>query len=139
MQRQATSNQLKNYMKTDSRLKFDTNQLQNNLKTDTCPACPCPKSDSSVQLAWCCCVGFSTTQQVSVFELSESAVGFYIIVLLFLNRCSDKPPQINMFLCVGQFYKNSNHKLNRGMHSDWCRSAENRLKHTFYQLKALKA
>ena len=51
----------------------------NNLKT--CLACPCPKTDSSAQLAWCCCVGFSTTQQVSVFELSQSAVGFYIIVL----------------------------------------------------------
>ena len=82
MQRQATSNQLKNYMKTDSRLKFDTNQLQNNLKTDTCPACPCPKSDSSAQLAWCYCVSFSTTQQVSVLELSKSAVGFYIIFLV---------------------------------------------------------
>ena len=26
-------------------------------------SCPCAKTDSSFQLVWCCCVGFSTTQQ----------------------------------------------------------------------------
>ena len=41
-------------------IKPDTNQLQYSLKTDTCPACPCPKSDSSAQLARFCCVGFWT-------------------------------------------------------------------------------
>ena len=68
-------------MKTDSRVKSDTNSLQYNLKSDTCPVCPCLKSDSSAQLSWCCCVGFRNTQQVMVFELSQSAVGFHIIVL----------------------------------------------------------
>ena len=55
-------------------MKSDTNQLQYNLKSDTCPACPCPKSDSSAKLAWCCCVGYCTTQQMSVFELSQYKV-----------------------------------------------------------------
>ena len=51
---------------TDSRVKSDTNQLQYSLKTDTYLACPYAKTDSSAQLAWCCCVGFSTTQHSSV-------------------------------------------------------------------------
>ena len=70
-------------MKTDSRLKSDTNQLQFNLKSDTCPAYPCPKSDSPALLAWCCCVGFCTTQQKLFFGLSQIAVRFYITVLIF--------------------------------------------------------
>ena len=44
---------LRQIRETDSRVKSDTNQLQYNLKTGTCPASPCPKSDSSAQLAWC--------------------------------------------------------------------------------------
>ena len=42
----------KTYIQTDSNVKSDTNQLKYSLKTDTCPACPCAKTDSSVQLAW---------------------------------------------------------------------------------------
>ena len=63
------------------RFKSKTNQLQYNLNSDTCPACPCPKSYSSVQLALCCCVSFCTTLQVSLFGLSQSAAGFYIILI----------------------------------------------------------
>ena len=66
----------KNYIESDSGVKSDTNQLLYNLKTETCPACPCPKSDSSVQLAWCCCwVKFST-------QLSRAGVN---IVLKTVN------------------------------------------------------
>ena len=54
----------KRYIETDSRVKPDTKKLQYSLKTDTCPACPCAKTDSSAQLAWCCCVGFCTTHKV---------------------------------------------------------------------------
>ena len=49
-------------IETDSKVKSDTNQLQYSLKTDKCPACPCAKTNSSAQFAWCCCVSFSTTQ-----------------------------------------------------------------------------
>ena len=67
-------------------------------KFDTCPACPCPKSDSFALFVWCCCVGFCTTQQV--FGLSQSTVGFYILVLfnfllknlIFLNFLAEHSP-----------------------------------------------
>ena len=72
----------KNYIESDSRVKSDTNQLQYNLKSNTCPDCPCPKFYCTAHLAWCCCVGFCRTQQVLVFGLSQSAVGFYIIILV---------------------------------------------------------
>merc|ERR1711997_7143 len=47
------------YIKSQSKLKSDTNQLQDNLKSNTCPAYPSPQSDSSLS-----CVGFCTTQRV---------------------------------------------------------------------------
>ena len=53
------------------------------------PACPCLKSDSSTQLAQSCCVIFCTKQHMSVFELCQSSVRFYIIVLDMLTNTSE--------------------------------------------------
>ena len=52
-------------------LKSDTNQLQYNLKSDTGPACPCPKSNSSAQLAWCCCVSFCRSIQFYLHTINH--------------------------------------------------------------------
>ena len=64
------------YIETDSRVKLDTNQLQYSLKPT--PALLALVQNPTALPSW---LGFCTTQQVSVFELSQSAVGFYIIVL----------------------------------------------------------
>ena len=71
----------KKYIESNISVKTDTNQLQYSLKTDTCPACPCVKSDSSAQLAWCCSVSFCTTEQCRFLHYTQSAGGFHIIVL----------------------------------------------------------
>ena len=86
-------------MKTDSGVKSDTNQLQNSLKSDTCPAgLPLSKIQ---QLCPACLVllcQFLTTQQVSVSGLSQSAVGFFIIVLSIVGVFDASPSGLNRSL-----------------------------------------
>ena len=71
----------RNRQKCKTRQKPVTVHVDCSLKTDTLPACPCSKTDSSAQLAWCCCVSFCTKQQSRFLHYTQSAVGFHIFVL----------------------------------------------------------